>query len=805
MALSDVLSRTPALEAIRAHSERNGPLPHLYRLDGQHVKALLPEDRPHRVCVWYIRLPAHRIEYCERLSQSRTVQSAPDGSPCHPWEHRTVCLAAPRHDRAFEPAAALVLPEMPLSDDIDYNTRIVVIYECAGVLFLGGVTSRLRYGYADFWDCSDPYSTRRELQERTRQFEAARAFAVDGEATTLYAPVFTFPDDVQLLPTNELQRKWTRAWPAAVGRLSYLLDKPLKGLRDDKRSWLYLTVSPTVFDNLLHTDVSTEVQRVTLTLDEKACPCYAISVRGGAHEVVAALMPERGEFDATLWEWAASGYCPVLVQNHQDGRTLTASVAWPHPREGAETASAMSCAKPEAADGVALKEAILQALDGDRARRAVHMGLVHDERQWRDHLMASHQDAAWDRRGYLPRTKRELEAALDFAGVQRRVAWTAGLVPQAVEILLNGLLPPATVIPLVGADLPALLPQALAEYSVWYVRLPLEQQAPTEAMLSQKVLEPYASEAENPWNWGLHWSIGELSGAASKQVEQVVLADRPGLFKGRQEDALVVVFECRRTLFVTVYARRHPSHQDVMDQQCDPYRYEYAFNPEPVEGILQRMRDYEDGKPEQPAQKARAKVLGLPPESPDEIAKRAEHSLCHSSWRSPAVGSLPSIVHWLPSHMRAAAGSWLRLTVSEEVFAQDGAVWSASASLRALTLRDSSKTEIACVEVRFQSASHTQYLAIPRSDERFASALRSWASTGTCQVWLENRINGRGFAIEMDWPADATPLLSGRPQADDTNFLRYIRNALEAAICTQQSWKRPPDDVVIHELVDGGG
>jgi hypothetical protein len=354
IALADLQPYDGVLAEIQRQAEQAPEMTSLYCFTGADVPALLPASLG-KYPVWYIRLQDNMAHAIPELLQS-TLGSHP-GYTDNPWVRASYLQIAghsfiANDGKTESPDEFLRLGVEFLADSVNRDIHlaaekgcVLVIYECAGRLTLTGYPlDDYIVLYLQACEAStffkpvrmEPWS---ELQSRTRAVEeTGKDPQAWGVVSVRISDVFSFdknaPENLsrEAFEPRGLSAKQPgvdRCWmnSAGVGRLGQVMAYVPTQLQQDRQVWLRSTVSHAFFQLLSNNEGQAWVERVSLADEEGEA--FVVVVRCDAEVALIAFKTDDVRFRYAYDGWAATGVCPLAIENLKSGRLLALQVAWP--------------------------------------------------------------------------------------------------------------------------------------------------------------------------------------------------------------------------------------------------------------------------------------------------------------------------------------------------------------------------------------------------------------------------------------------------------------------------------------------
>ena len=308
-----------------------------------------------------------------------------------------------------------------------------------------------------------------------------------------------------------------------------------------------------------------------------------------------------------------------------------------------------------------------------------------------------------------------------------------------------------------------LLPDALRDWPVWYVRLPDTWSADVTRLAAQSRLVNHVMRDElNPWyvaQWLAIISEFPASGWPA-DARRLDIDDREigwMLRAARHSEGLLVMFECSGVLTLTVY----PVDEEL---DCDLQAGDACSSRHPLFDLgLAEVQAMTRALEDRPLPKRRYGSLRLtvaafdPPQTSGGYAEewhramRKEFSVARvreSSHQEGLIGAEGEVLEWLPQDWTEAPGMVLRLNVPwrfHQTALNQGAI--------AQVARMGPRGEVPPLVALTLTCGNALYVAEMRLDDsRMVSALQHLSAVGSCRVVLVNELNGRPYALTVPWP-----------------------------------------------------
>jgi hypothetical protein len=354
LALSEALTRYPVLQKVRQSLiDHFGDTAAMAELSDGAPQAWLPEVlRPWPV--WYLRLPQTWAADIPSLAASPSLSLYTQQSP-DPW-----CMAQwvalrsslpPSTDEGF--GRYLRFMDQAVDGKLDRvsgSTAVLVLIECEERLYVTGFP--LGEAFAIDWSCHINGSsscvtfdrTVATLQAQVRDAEAGLNEPFGPDCLTL--PVLHFSSKEKAIRARqEKARVNAPRFPetpsvlnyqtvsGAVGLLHTIVDYVPPELDADRQLWLKLTVPSEMFVSMQEQAPLVHVRHLPPTATSAAL--IAITVCSGPYLFIAYAPAQDSRLALALDAFAATGNCPLALENRRNGRLHVVSLPWPADCHGA--------------------------------------------------------------------------------------------------------------------------------------------------------------------------------------------------------------------------------------------------------------------------------------------------------------------------------------------------------------------------------------------------------------------------------------------------------------------------------------
>lgn len=315
-----------------------------------------------------------------------------------------------------------------------------------------------------------------------------------------------------------------------------------------------------------------------------------------------------------------------------------------------------------------------------------------------------------------------------------------------------------------GRLLAPLVPAALQDWPVWYVRLADDWADDVTRLVESEWLEPHLLRDDlDPW-YVAQWVaiVSELGPSGwYDDARRVEVDDRAVAWtfrEGARSGGVLVLFECAGRITVTAY----PVDEALLGclQGGDGASSRHPLFDLSLAEVQAMTRALEDGK----GPGCMADVVRLPAV---HLGDTEEHLAQEALWRrvteashrpgpqvscalhdDGAMGRLLDIVEWWPTLEDPPGGTWLALTLPAELherFSRDGV----KATVAEVAAEGGAP---AMAVVTLAGGTHIFVAELRYDDHELQAAVRVLGTTGHCQLALLNRRNGRPLTMELTWP-----------------------------------------------------
>jgi hypothetical protein len=362
-----------------------------------------------------------------------------------------------------------------------------------------------------------------------------------------------------------------------------------------------------------------------------------------------------------------------------------------------------------------------------------------------------------------------------------------------------------------GLLLAPLLPRRLQACPVWYIRLPEAWRDEVPGFAVGMGLDAYLCRShDDPWYIG-QWLIVSGPSRSWDDTPRLEILDddvRGSLQEGFHTGGVIAIFECAGLLTFVAYpidelfiaclsagdtaSSRHPLFDLTLGElQAHTRELEDGRAPVPPATILtlpvRGLLTEEQSRQHQEQQAALQRMRdGTCRDEPGPGRPFVRYAMAEQA----AVGLLPTILNYLPSEFDHGARTWLRITVTDDVFAQLGAALPSMEVIR-LPAENEGRDDYV---VRALVGNTWIVAVLSPGRPGLWEALDAFCAMGRCDVAFENKRNGRIVAAELQWPVAYSSQRGGSAWVDDENWYGEYYSAVDAmAEATARAVRRTVD------------
>ncbi|UUX94566.1 hypothetical protein [Aquabacterium sp. J223] len=342
-------------------------------------------------------------------------------------------------------------------------------------------------------------------------------------------------------------------------------------------------------------------------------------------------------------------------------------------------------------------------------------------------------------------------STLPLVAAQQRCPTLSALRRDAIE-------QDASLLELSGATLAPLVPEGLAHWPVWYIRLAVSGAHDVSSLVWRESLSPYLDRDEhNPWYIGQWLAIAGWGNADpwDPDSRHLVIDDRDvnrSINTGLMCGGVIVLYECQEHITITGY----PIDELLVGslQAGDGASCRHPLFDLPLTEVQAMTRALEDGE--------------MPAASPSRLRLKVLSDPCgaRSSWRLPPETLLqrPSVSVTVHDDGRLGSlltvGDWWATQVPRDIETvlwldapQDMCTEAAASGIGVdVTVPPPSLDEPTCIVLTATCGMHLYAALLNAEDEQTRAAVDALPAGSTCRLVLVNTLNGRPVWAEFQWP-----------------------------------------------------
>jgi len=321
--------------------------------------------------VWFIQLPSSWQQHLEELASAESFGDFCGPSP-YPWLKQSF-LWIPMSAKVAGTEwghAGLHIPRQVYPGEAENRAYqpmgVLLVFQChdrfAVTMFPVDDLLCVSLQAADQQSTRyyDPNATTKDLQHRTRIWEE---IGQDPDYQLAADELVLTPVWMEDRTGHAVKRQFSRGcgrldishcpYSAGVGILPTIVNAVPAALQHDQRIWLRATVPWDAYETLESGFCETEIHRPLSQKDGGSL--FVLTIRWENYLVAVAIHQSDRALAIALDIWAATGKCPLAIENYQSGRLFPMEVAWPKdctgtgakPCASVETLSEMELALPD--------------------------------------------------------------------------------------------------------------------------------------------------------------------------------------------------------------------------------------------------------------------------------------------------------------------------------------------------------------------------------------------------------------------------------------------------------------------------